>query len=72
MDTIKVGIISFEHMHALSYTTELMKIEGVEVVGIADADETRGRCMAERFHTTYYRDYEELLDTDIVGVVILE
>lgn len=70
MDTIKVGIISFEHMHALSYTTELMKIEGVEVVGIADADETRGRRMAERFHTTYYREYEELLDTDIVGVVI--
>ncbi|WP_052447452.1 Gfo/Idh/MocA family protein [Clostridium polynesiense] len=70
MDKIKVGIISFEHMHALSYTNSLMMMENVEVVGIADDNEFRGTEMASRFNTKYYRDYKDLLKTDVQGVVI--
>ena len=67
---IKIGVISFEHMHALSYTQELLKIPNVELVGIADFDEFRGTQMAYRFHTRYFEDYHQLLDTDIDGVII--
>lgn len=67
---VKIGVISFEHMHALSYTRELLKIPNVELAGIADTDEFRGTRMAFQFGTKYYPDYHDLLDTDIDGVII--
>ncbi len=67
---IKIGIISFEHMHALSYTKVLTGLEDVEVAGIADTDEFKGTRMATEFHTKYYNDYHQLLKTDIDGVVV--
>lgn len=70
MKHIKVGIISFEHMHAMSYTSALLKIPGMELAGIADSDISRGKEMASRFGTTFYSDYKELLATDINGVII--
>ncbi|MEG0853238.1 MAG: Gfo/Idh/MocA family oxidoreductase [Angelakisella sp.] len=70
MKKIKIGVISFEHMHALSYTTALKAIPNAELVGIADADEFRGTRMAHRFGTKYYKDYHDLLDTDVDGVII--
>lgn len=70
MRKIKVGVISFEHMHALSYTKALKGIADAELVGIADSDTFRGTEMAFRFGTTYYADYKELLQTDIDGVIV--
>lgn len=70
MKHTKIGIISFEHMHAVSYTSALLKIPGIELAGIADSDNARGKEMAARFNTTFYNDYRELLNTDIDGVII--
>ena len=71
MKKAKIGVISFEHMHALSYTTALQKLaDEAELIGIADEDEYRGTKMAYRFHTRYYRDYRELLETEADGVII--
>lgn len=70
MKNIKIGVISFEHMHAASYTKELLDIPGVQLAGIADADEYRGTQMAERFGTEYYADYRNLLAESIEGVII--
>lgn len=70
MSKIKVGVISFEHMHALSYTNALKSIPDVELVGIADSDNFRGTEMATRFNTRYFEDYRELLKTDINGVIV--
>lgn len=70
MKNIKIGVISFEHMHAVSYTTNLLKLPGTQLAGIADADEYRGTQMAARFGTRYYQDYHELLSQDIDGVMI--
>lgn len=40
MGKVKIGVISFEHMHALSYTTALKKMaDEAELVGIADENE---------------------------------
>lgn len=70
MKTVKVGIISFEHMHAFSYTRSLSKTDGVEITGIADSDIYRGTEMAYKFNTQYFNDYKRLLETDIDGVII--
>ncbi len=69
-EKVKIGIISFEHMHALSYSKALCNIEDAEIAGIADADEFRGTQMAAEFNTKYYKYYKELLETDLTGVVV--
>lgn len=70
MKKIKIGIITFEHMHALSYTTALSNISEVEIVGIFDFDSYRGTEMAARFNTKYYDSAKELFNRKLDGVVI--
>ncbi len=70
MKELRIGIVSFEHMHAVSYTKELVKYPEVTLVGIADEDEKRGREMAATFKTDYYHQYESLLEQQLDGVVI--
>lgn len=67
---MKIGMISFAHMHAYSYAHALQKNAGVTIVGIADEEKDRGERMAEQFHTRWYADYNELLATDIDAVII--
>lgn len=40
---MKIGMISFAHMHAFSYADGLKKIPNVELVGIFDDDVERGQ-----------------------------
>ncbi|MFA6840812.1 MAG: Gfo/Idh/MocA family oxidoreductase [Sphaerochaetaceae bacterium] len=70
MKEMRIGVISFEHMHAVSYTRELLSLDGVRLIGIADDDEYRGTSMASRFKTTYYPSYLTLLDQKLDGVII--
>lgn len=66
----RIGMISFEHMHAFSYAKALVEIDDIEIVGIYDAEEYRGSNMADTFGTKYYNDYEALLKEDLDGVII--
>ncbi len=70
MRNLRIGVVSFEHMHALSYTRELIKYPFVTLVGIADEDPYRGTSMATKFQTTYYESYQALLDQKLDGVII--
>jgi len=70
MRELRIGVVSFEHMHAQSYTQELIKYPEVTLVGIADENEKRGKEMADRFRTNYYQAYESLLEQQLDGVVI--
>jgi len=70
MKELRIGVVSFEHMHAQSYTQELVKYAEVTLVGIADENEKRGREMAATFKTNYYQRYESLLEQQLDGVVI--
>jgi UDP-N-acetylglucosamine 3-dehydrogenase len=67
---MKVGIISFAHGHANSYADALTKIDGVQLVGIADDNENRGTKAAESYQTQYFSRYQELLEQDIDAVII--
>ncbi len=68
--TLKIGLFSFAHMHALAYAEALAAHPGAEFVGIADPDEARGRAMAARFGTTYYGSESALLDQRLDGVIV--
>lgn len=67
---MKIGIISFAHMHAHSYASALLRQEGVELAGIADENKERGQRFAKEFGTAYYEDYRELLAQEIDGVIV--
>ena len=67
---MKIGMMSFAHMHATSYASCLNQIEGVEIVGIFDADEGRGANMSQRFGGKYYSDYGKLLEQEMDAVIV--
>ncbi|ALC91378.1 dehydrogenase [Bacillus sp. FJAT-18017] len=67
---MKIGIISFAHMHAHSYASVLNSMENVTFAGIADENVERGRKYSDLFNTTYFKSYQELLETDIDAVIV--
>jgi predicted dehydrogenase len=67
---VKVGMLSFAHMHANGYIHCLKQLPNVEVVGIADDNTARGKKIARVHKTKYYPSYEKLLAKDIQAVVI--
>ncbi len=68
--TIRIGILSFAHMHAHSYASCLKRMEAVELVGIADDDVARGAEMAGQFETRLFPNAEALLETGLDGVLV--
>lgn len=67
---IRIGIMSFAHMHAFSYASAINKMPDAVLAGIADDNEARGREMAEKLQTKFFPSYEALLHQDIDAVVI--
>lgn len=67
---MKVAMISFAHMHALAYATYLKAHPEVEITGIWDEDQTRGKKMAANYQTSFYKDLSALLETDAEAVVV--
>ncbi|AXI10452.1 gfo/Idh/MocA family oxidoreductase [Oceanobacillus zhaokaii] len=67
---MKIGMISFAHSHAFSYAHALTQLDGVEIAGIADENEERGKRVSSQFNTEYYQNYEDLLDQSIDAVII--
>lgn len=67
---MKIGIMSFAHLHAEAYIQNLRAIPGVEFIGIADKDKARGKLFSQHFNTPLFETYEALLDAKPDGVVI--
>jgi predicted dehydrogenase len=67
--SVKVGILSFAHMHATSYASALNILPEAEFVGIADEDPQRGQEMAKQFGTKFFPSYEALIES--VDAVII-
>lgn len=68
---MKFGIISCDHMHAESYTEALKHIENVEIAGIAEENEKKGKDFSQRHEIKYFKDYKELLFDKSVDAVIV-
>jgi predicted dehydrogenase len=67
--SVRVGVISFAHVHAPAYAAVLAGLERADFVGLTDADADRGREAAERFGVRYFDDAASLLGS-VDAVVI--
>jgi|SaaInl7_200m_RNA_FD_contig_71_924286_length_1518_multi_3_in_0_out_0_1 predicted dehydrogenase len=67
---MRIGILSFAHLHAEAYIGNLRATPGVEMIGIADENLERGRRFADQFGATLYPDYAALLADKPDGVLV--
>ncbi len=67
---MRIGILSFAHLHAEAYIGNLRATPGVEMIGIADEDQNRGQHFSEQFGANLYPSYEALLADRPDGVVV--
>lgn len=58
---MKIGIMSFAHLHAEAYIGNLRAAPGVEMIGIADESLERGTKYAQMFGAHLFDSYEALL-----------
>lgn len=70
MSPVKIGMMSFAHMHAYSYAACLKQIPNVEFVGIADDEPARATKMAKEFGVKSFAKYEDMLATDVQGIIV--
>jgi predicted dehydrogenase len=68
--TVKVGIMSFAHLHADSYALCLKQHPQAELVGVADHDQARAKAKALQFETQAFSSYEALLASEAQAVII--
>jgi predicted dehydrogenase len=67
---MKIGILSFAHLHAEAYIDNVRAIPGVDLLGIADNDPVRGVEFASKFGARLFSSYESLLAETPDGVII--
>jgi predicted dehydrogenase len=67
---IKVGVMSFAHMHALSYAGALNALPDAELAAVWDDDDGRGREMAEQYGAPFIADQKAFLASGLDAVVI--
>jgi len=71
MYPVRIGMMSFAHMHAGSYAHSISSRADTELAGIADHDDNRTEAMAQRFGTRAFESYEALLaDPGLQAVVV--
>lgn len=67
---MKIGFISFAHMHAHAYAGYVIAHPEAEFVAVWDADQERGQDVAAQYGVDFYADLEGLLASDIDAVVV--
>lgn len=73
MTDLRIAIISFEHMHAVSYAASFARVKGATLVAIADDDPDRlaqARELASGLQG-YYDNYKAMLDEVAIDAVII-
>ena len=67
---MKIGILSFAHLHAEAYIQNVRAVPGVELIGIADEDMARGQRFAQQFDAHLFPSYDALLAEKPDGVIV--
>ena len=67
--SVRVGMVSFAHVHAPAYAAVLGDLEQADFIGLTDADANRGREAAGRFGVRYFDDADSLFE-DVDAVVV--
>src|SRR3972149_2378930 len=70
--TLRIGMISWAHVHAEFRARAIAEIPGAEVVAIADDDPERGKAAARRFGVDQsYADWRALVDRADLDLVMV-
>ncbi|OZU88285.1 dehydrogenase [Virgibacillus indicus] len=67
---MKIGMMSFAHMHAYSYANSLLKLPGAEIAGVFDDDVERGEKAAEKYNTKHFAEQSSFLAEEMDAVII--
>jgi predicted dehydrogenase len=67
---IRLGLMSFAHVHAEAYVENVRAILDAHLVGIADEDRARGEHFAARLGVQSFPTYEKLLAQHLDGVLV--
>lgn len=67
---MRIGIMSFAHLHAEAYIHNLRANPGVEMIGLADEEHARARHFAGLFNARLYPSYEAMLAEQPDGVLV--
>lgn len=67
---MRIGILSFAHLHAEGYQASLRTLPGVELVGFSHEDAEEGRRFAAKYGLRWYPSHQELLAEGLDGVVV--
>ena len=59
--TLRMGIMSFAHLHAEGFLHNLRANPAIELIGIADDNLERGRHFAQQYNARLFDSYEALL-----------
>ena len=72
MSKVRVGMISYDHIHAEFRSRALSEMpDDVNIVAIAEENEMRGSEAVKKFGGTHYKDYRQLLGRDDVDLVFI-
>jgi predicted dehydrogenase len=67
---MRIGILSFAHLHAEGYQANLKFIPDVELVGFSHENADEGRSFAERYGLRWFPQHRELLNEGLDGALI--
>ncbi len=67
---IKIGMLSFAHVHANGYAKQVNENERAQITAIWDHMEDRGKSAAEQYKVPFYSDLDKILELDIDAVVV--
>ena len=70
--SVRVGMVSFAHVHSPPYAAVLRDLDIADFVGITDEDPARGTEAAERFGVRFFEGAVSLFDEVDAGVVCSE
>jgi predicted dehydrogenase len=67
---MRIGMMSFAHLHAEDYIQNLRKVPDVEMIGLADDNTERGQRFGSQYKARYFPGYDALLREKPDGVVV--
>ncbi|WP_256762056.1 Gfo/Idh/MocA family protein [Cohnella sp. WQ 127256] len=69
---IRIGKISYWHVHADEYTEQAVRNPSTELTAIWDENPIRGKTKAEEYKVPYYESLDEMLARDDIDAVIVD
>ncbi|WP_028612031.1 Gfo/Idh/MocA family protein [Paenibacillus harenae] len=69
---IRIGKISYWHVHAWDYTKQAQEHPGTEMAAVWDENPERGQAAAEKLGVPFYANLDEMLQRDDIDAVIVD